>query len=152
MLRARWLSVLVVSILVFAAAARAAGQDTLTIETAGGDLSFTVELALTAEERRQGLMFRKSLPADQGMLFDYGRPVNASMWMKNTYIPLDMLFIGEDGRIEKIAERTIPHSLQTISAGRPVRAVLELNGGTASRHGIKVGDRVLHPIFGDKNG
>jgi uncharacterized membrane protein (UPF0127 family) len=110
---------------------------------------FTVELAVTPQQLARGLMHRRSMAPDAGMLFDFSRRGGrASMWMKNTYIPLDMLFIKADGEIESIAERTVPHSLETISSKGPVRGVLELNGGTAARLGIEPGDIVEHPIFG----
>jgi hypothetical protein len=95
----------------------------------------------------QGLMFRRSLPADAGMLFDYKQPTMAAMWMRNTLIPLDMLFIDAHGRIVNIQQRAVPQSLDLIAAAAPVRAVIELNGGTAARLGIAPGDQVLHPIF-----
>lgn len=123
-------------------------QDRLAIETAGGAQPFAVELAVTSEQRAQGLMYRARLPADAGMLFVYPAERPVSMWMKNTLIPLDMLFIGDDGRILHIAERAIPGSAATISSMQPARAVLELNGGTAARLKIQVGDRVLYRTFG----
>jgi uncharacterized membrane protein (UPF0127 family) len=119
----------------------------LTIATAKGKVTFTVEVMRTDEERARGLMNRAYLPADRGMLFDFKQPQIASMWMKNTLIPLDMLFIRTDGTIANIAENTEPHSLRTISAIEPVLGVLELNGGTAARLGIAPGDRVEHPLF-----
>jgi hypothetical protein len=122
--------------------------DHLSIETADGRrLDFEIELAMNAEQRAQGLMFRRELPEMGGMLFVYGKEWEVSMWMKNTVIPLDMLFIKADGRIVAIAERTIPLSLETISSGQPVRGVLELNGGTAARLRIRRGDRVRHSAF-----
>ena len=93
-------------------------------------------------------MYRRSLADDAGMLFVYGSEGMVSMWMRNTFIPLDMLFIAGDGRIVRIAERTVPQSLETISSGRPVIGVLEVNGGTAARLGIQPGDRVLYRAFG----
>ena len=121
----------------------------LVIETAaGGKHSFQVELALTPEQQAQGLMFRRELAEDAGMLFLYRRSGFVSMWMKNTLIPLDMVFIAADGRIAYVAERTVPGSLASISAGEPVKAVLELNGGTAARLGIRPGDRVIYPALG----
>ncbi len=121
----------------------------LVIVSETGQHVFTVELAVTPEQRAQGLMYRRGMAADAGMLFDYSRrPGRASMWMKNTFIPLDMLFIKADGEIESIAARTVPHSLESISSRGPVRGVLELNGGTAARLGIRPGDRVEHPLFG----
>src|ERR1700674_3518170 len=120
----------------------------LTILTAGGPRKFTVELATTPAQMEQGLMFRRSLAPDAGMLFDYQAPSMAMMWMKNTLIPLDMLFVDAEGRIVNIHERAVPGSLDTIAAAAPARAVIELNGGTASRLGIRSGDRVVFPIFG----
>ncbi len=108
---------------------------------------FTVEIADTEETREQGLMFRERLGPDAGMLFDFKEPLEVAFWMKNTPIPLDMLFIDRGGRIVSIAERTVPYSLTPIGAGQPVLAVLELNGGTASRLGIKPGDKVIQAIF-----
>src|SRR5205085_12200106 len=121
----------------------------LTIVGASGPHKFKVEVATTPAQMVQGLMFRRSLAPDAGMLFDYRGPSMAMMWMKNTLIPLDMLFVDERGRIVNIHERAVPGSLETISAARPVRATIELNGGTAARLGIKPGDRVLFPIFGN---
>ena len=120
----------------------------LTIVTASGPHRFTVELATTAAQMMQGLMFRQSLAPDAGMLFDYRAPSMASMWMKNTLIPLDMLFVDAAGHIVNIHERAVPGSLDPIAAAAPVRAVIELNGGTATRLGIRPGDRVVFPIFG----
>ena len=123
-------------------------RDELTIESAAGTHRFAVEVAVTPEQRGQGLMFRERLPAEAGMLFLYPAEQMISMWMKNTLIPLDMLFIAKDGRIVHIAERAVPGSLATISSGQPARAVLELNGGTAARLNIAPGDRVLYETFG----
>ena len=92
-------------------------------------------------------MYRDSLPEMSGMLFVYERPQRAVFWMKNTLIPLDMIFISEDGSIEMIARNTVPGSLRTISPGVPVRAVLEINGGQAAELGIQPGDAVQHPLF-----
>src|SRR5919197_1147488 len=121
----------------------------LTIVSASGPHKFTIELATTPGPMEQGLMFRKSLPADAGMLFDYRSPSMAAMWMKNTLIPLDMLFVDQQGRIINIHERAGPGSLAPIAAAAPARAVIELNGGTAAHLGIKPGDRVIFPIFGN---
>src|ERR687884_622793 len=121
----------------------------LTIESASGRHKFHVELATTPAQREQGLMFRRGLAPDAGMLFDFRQPSPVSMWMKNTFIPLDMLFIDNQGRIINIAERAVPQSLDTVAAAAPARAVLELNGGTAARLGIRPGDRVVSPIFGN---
>jgi uncharacterized membrane protein (UPF0127 family) len=126
-------------------------REELVIETQSGERHhFTVELAVKPNEQARGLMFRRQLPADHGMLFVYPRSGEIQMWMKNTLIPLDMIFIARDGTIARIAERTVPLSLQTIAAGEPVLAVLEVNGGTASRLGIGPGDRVLHRAFGSE--
>lgn len=120
----------------------------LIIETAGGGkYRFDVEIAETYPQMTQGLMFRKSMPDDAGMLFLHRRDQVATMWMKNTLIPLDMLFIDRDGRIVGIHEHAKPLSLDTIAAPGPVRAVLELNGGISARLGIREGDRVIHPAF-----
>jgi len=127
-----------------------AAEDTLdrvTVQTAEGFHVFRVELADEPHERSRGLMFRKSLPEDGGMLFDNGEVKMMAMWMKNTFIPLDMIFISNEGRIVTIVENTAPFSTDTISSGHPVRAVLEVKGGTAERLGIRPGDRVEHPIF-----
>ncbi len=123
-------------------------KSSLTIDTASGSHRFTIELAASGAQMAQGLMFRKSMAADAGMLFDYGAPRQISMWMKNTYIPLDMLFVGMDGKIVAIHERAVPESLDTISPDMPARAVIEVNGGTASRLGIKPGDVVHYSAFG----
>lgn len=121
----------------------------LVIVTDAGRHAFNVELALTSEQRSQGLMYRREMAKDAGMLFDFGpRHGRSSMWMKNTYIPLDMLFIKSGGEIESIAERTTPHSLEAISSRGPVRYVLELSGGTVARLGIGPGDRVELPAKG----
>lgn len=130
-----------------AAAARAEEPAILEIASRTGVHVFAVEIADTDEERAKGLMFRKHLPEGRGMLFDFGREQDVSMWMKNTYISLDMLFIRGDGRILRIAEHTEPLSTRTIPSGGPVRAVLEVAAGTARRLGIAPGDRVAFPIF-----
>lgn len=123
-------------------------RDDLVIETADGQSHhFHVELASTPEERARGLMFRRSLAADAGMIFDYGHETRIAMWMKNTYIPLDMLFIDSQGVIRHIRENAVPHDETPIPSTVPVRAVLELNGGTAARLGIGPNDRVTHKIF-----
>lgn len=122
----------------------------VTIATADGRRHlFHVEVATTADQQAYGLMFRRQLPPDAGMLFDYGHDRVVSMWMKNTLIPLDMVFIRGDGRIANIVERAVPGSLEPRSSEGRVRGVLELNGGTADRLGLKPGDRILHPSFGN---
>ncbi len=121
----------------------------LTIVSATGPHKFTVEVADTPAQMEQGLMFRRAMAADAGMLFDYKTPTVATMWMRNTLIPLDMLFVDAHGRIVNIHERAVPQSLDVIAAAAPVRAVIELNGGTAARLGIAPGDQVRHPVFGN---
>ena len=132
------------------AAALAQTFEPLTIVSQSGRHAFAVEVARSDADRAQGLMYRRSMPPDRGMLFDFQRVQPLSMWMQNTYIPLDMLFIRADGTIARIAENAEPLSTRTIPSGEPVLAVLELNGGTAARLGIKAGDRVEHPIFGKR--
>lgn len=127
--------------------AHAAAVEPLTIETRAGPVAFKVEMALTPEERSKGLMYRTELAPDAGMLFDFRTDQPIYMWMKNTYIPLDMVFIRSDGRVARIAANTTPLSTETISSGGPVRAVLELPAGTARARGIAVGDRVRHHLF-----
>lgn len=117
---------------------------TATVETGSGTHIFNVEIARTAEQQSQGLMYRQRLAPDAGMLFLYAAPEQASFWMKNTYIPLDIIFVGPDGRIVRIAERTVPFSLEAIPSGGSVLAVLEVNGGTTARLKIKAGDRLRH--------
>ncbi|MDC7785249.1 DUF192 domain-containing protein [Rhodoplanes sp. TEM] len=130
-----------------AAPALAFERQTLEIATRSGVHVFSVELATTDAERAQGLMYRKELPEGTGMLFDFKRDEPVAMWMKNTYVSLDMLFITADGRIHRIAERTTPMSETIIQSQGPVRAVLEVVGGTARKLGIQPGDRIGHPIF-----
>ena len=108
----------------------------VTITMAGRAHAFNVEVARTDAEQDRGLMFRTSLPADGGMLFPFQKPRIGSFWMKNTLIPLDMIFIRADGSIDRIAENTIPESLEPVVSGGEVSAVLELAGGTAARLGI----------------
>lgn len=121
----------------------------LTIQTAGGPQRFKVELALSSAQMEQGLMFRRSLAPDAGMLFDFKAPTNITMWMQNTLIPLDMLFLDRQGRILDIHERAVPFSTDMIGAKTPSRYVIELNGGTAARLGIRPGDLVTSPAIGE---
>jgi uncharacterized membrane protein (UPF0127 family) len=120
------------------------------VTKAGKHHAFTVELATTHDQLTQGLMFRRTMAADAGMLFDFGEDKPVTMWMRNTLIPLDMLFIANDGRVVGIKERAVPQSSDIIAAPEPVRGVLELNGGTAQRLGLSAGDRVVHPMFDRK--
>lgn len=119
----------------------------LTVTTEEAATIFTAEVADTDELRARGLMFRHLLPEDRAMLFDFGRPRPAAMWMKNTYISLDMLFVRADGTIAAIAENTVPKSLDTISVQEPVLGVVELAAGTVKRLKISTRDKVYHRIF-----
>jgi len=127
--------------------AREAGQQTLEIATKTGVHVFAVEIVDNDADRAKGLMYRKELPEGRGMLFDFRREQEVSFWMQNTYIPLDMVFIRGDGRILRIAENAEPLSTRLIPSGGPVRAVLEVIGGTTRKLGIAPGDRVASPIF-----
>lgn len=147
----------VLALLFFTVASAAQAQqqtftsEPLTIETASGkNHDFTAELALNNAQREQGLMFRKSMPLESGMLFDFGQERDVAMWMRNTLIPLDMLFIARDGRITHIHENAVPHSEAIISSRGAVKFVLELNGGTAKRYGIKPGDMVRSTQVGNR--
>ena len=120
----------------------------LSIITSNGSKhNFLVEVARTEEEKKIGLMFRKTLAKNAGMLFLYKREALRLMWMKNTFIPLDILFIDKEGVIKRVVKRTVPHSLATISSRQSVLAVLELRGGVTSSLDIKKGDRIYHPAF-----
>jgi uncharacterized protein len=125
----------------------AAAQENLVIVTETGSHTFKVEVADDPDEQATGLMNRTEMARDAGMIFDFNPPREPRMWMKNTFISLDMLFIGQDGTILAIAQRTTPESLRIISPGFPVRAVLELNGGLTAELGIAPGDKVRHRIF-----
>jgi hypothetical protein len=124
--------------------ALAAELHPLEIVTKAGVQVFSVEEARSDEERERGLMFRTALPEGQGMIFDFSPEQNVSMWMKNTLIPLDMIFIRADGRILRIAENTKTQSEEIIPSGGPVRAVVEVIAGTAKKFGIAPGDRVSY--------
>jgi uncharacterized membrane protein (UPF0127 family) len=143
----RWIAFVLLGFLLAAGPARPAGLPTLEIASKTGVHVFAVEIVDTEAQRAKGLMFRKELPDGEGMLFDFQREQEVSFWMKNTYIPLDMIFIRGDGRILRIAENTEPLSTRIIPSGGPVRAVLEVIGGTARKFGIAPGDRVAFPIF-----
>jgi uncharacterized protein len=122
----------------------------VTISTALASTMLTAEIADTPELRERGLMFRHILPTDQAMLFDFGQPRPVSMWMKNTYMSLDMLFVREDGTIAAIAENTTPKSLDTVSVQEPVKGVIELAAGTVKKLEIHQNDKVIHRIFKTK--
>lgn len=132
------------------APAGAANFQPLEIATKNGVKMFSVEIAATDEERQTGLMYRKELADGKGMLFDFNPEQEISMWMKNTYVSLDMIFIRADGRILRIAENTEPMSTKIISSRGQARAVLEVVAGTAQKYGIRPGDRVSHPLFSGK--
>ncbi len=141
-------SVLVaLSLCLLASLARAAALQPLEIVTRNGSRHFSVEIAATPSERATGLMYRKQLADKTGMLFDFSPPREIMMWMKNTYISLDMIFIRADGRILRIAKNTKPLSTRIISSMGPARAVLEVPAGTAMKYGIQPGDRVKYPWF-----
>jgi uncharacterized protein len=142
----RWIGFVLIGFLLAAAPLRAA-EHTLEIASKTGVHVFSVEIADTEAARAKGLMFRKNLPEGQGMLFDFQREQEVSFWMKNTYIPLDMIFIEGSGRISRIVENAKPLSTALIPSEGPVLAVLEVSGGTTRRLGIRPGDSVAFPIF-----
>ena len=125
----------------------AATAEPLTIATRSGLQTFAVEMARTPEQQATGLMFRTKLADGAGMLFVHGAPRELRMWMKNTFIPLDMLFIRADGVVHRIEANTQPMSEAEIASGGPVAAVLEIAGGAAARRGIAAGDQVRHAAF-----
>ena len=129
---------------------QAAEKSVLEIATKTGVHSFSVEVVDNDADRAKGLMHRRSLPEGTGMLFDFHREQDVSFWMQNTYIPLDMIFIRADGRIHRVAENTVPLSLEQVPSRGPVRGVLEVIAGTSRKLGIAPGDRVAHPIFGGR--
>lgn len=128
----------------------AASVQPLEIVTKTGVRVFSVEMATTEAEKTTGLMYRKELPEGKGMLFDFTPEQEVSMWMKNTYIPLDMIFIRADGRILRIAENTEPLSTKIIPSRGLAKGVLEVIAGTAQKYGIRPGDLVAHPLFHTK--
>jgi uncharacterized membrane protein (UPF0127 family) len=148
---------LVVSAALSAVALAARAQDgevqfqrSSVVVTAGGrDITFEVELATNDTQRARGLMYRKQLGPYEGMLFDFYQEMPVSFWMKNTLIPLDMVFIAADGTVKHVHANAVPLSTDSVPSRFPVRAVLEINGGSAALLGIKPGDKVKHPIFGN---
>ena len=126
---------------------KAGGLEPLQIVTAGGTHEFQVEIAADDASREHGLMNRRYMPADRGMLFEFEREAVVSFWMKNTYIPLDMVFISRAGIVTNVVADAEPLSERVIPSGPPCAAVLELNGGAAAAIGLKIGDRVRHPFF-----
>lgn len=141
-------AVLLAAFAVLSAAVAAPKLEPLTFETASGPQTFQIEIADTPKQREVGLMYRRSMPEDHGMLFDFGRPKEISMWMQNTYVSLDMVFVGEDARVTRIAENTEPLSTRIVSSEGPARYVVELLAGSAKRIGLKPGDKVVHPRVG----
>lgn len=119
----------------------------IVIDTPSGPAHFTVEMATTDDSRRTGLMYRTKMGANEGMLFDFQKEDLRSFWMKNTVLPLDMLFIKADGTISTIAENAVPYSEDPVSSSEPVQAVLEINGGRARELGIVQGAKVHAAIF-----
>jgi uncharacterized membrane protein (UPF0127 family) len=129
------------------AARPSARLDTVEILTLQGRAKFTVELAISPAEQQRGLMLRKALAPDRGMLFPCKPPRRAAFWMKNTLIPLDIIYIAPDGRVLSIARNAVPHDETPIPSGGVVGGVLEIAGGRAAQLGILPGDRVLNKIF-----
>ncbi|QYM73656.1 DUF192 domain-containing protein [Pseudochrobactrum sp. Wa41.01b-1] len=119
----------------------------LKIQTASGEKSFGLEIADTDQKRSAGLMYRKDFPADRAMIFVFGEERPVMMWMANTPLPLDMLFVRNDGSIARVAENTVPFSKDTVASGEPVAFVIEVNAGIAAKLGIKAGDTVKHRII-----
>jgi uncharacterized membrane protein (UPF0127 family) len=143
----RSVALLLFALAVLAAPAGAQNLERVEIVSKTGVHVFDVEMAVTPEQRSTGLMHRKELARGRGMLFDFEGDGPIAMWMKNTYVSLDMIFIRSDGTIARIAENTTPLSEQIIPSGAPVKAVLEVVAGTAKRLGIAPGDRVAHRLF-----
>lgn len=137
------------AVLTWAASAQAEGcaLDHLYVKGGFGEARFSIELADEPDERAQGLMHRESLPSASGMLFVFERPQPAAFWMKNTLIPLDMIFTDRSGVITHIHENAIPHDETPIPGGQAVYAVLEVNGGMSRKLGLGVGDALQHPAF-----
>ena len=149
-LRRAWLAVAITAALAAfdQTPARAESDlETVTITSGGEAHVFQVEIAKDEAQRAQGLMNRRFMPANRGMLFEFEQNAPVSFWMKNTYIPLDMIFIARDGKITHIEANTEPFSEAIISSQGPAFAVLEVNAGAASKLGLKVGDVVKHALF-----
>jgi uncharacterized membrane protein (UPF0127 family) len=137
------------SAMISAAVAWAVELEKIMIETGGRSFALSVEIADHPASREHGLMFRRSLPENHGMLFKYEAPQRIAMWMKNTFIPLDMIFIRADGTVSEVASHTVPHSLDVIQAAEEVSAVLEVNAGLSERLGIRPGAVIRHRFFGN---
>ena len=152
-IRPRLAAILLAFLCIFLAnapAARAQELEKLEFATRSGVHAFSVEVMRTPDQQARGLMFRRYMPDDRGMLFTFGRNEPVFMWMKNTYIPLDMVFIDRKGVVASIAADTEPFSERTIASGPPVWGVVELNAGAAAKMGLAVGDKVRHPFFDGK--
>ena len=143
----RALLVSALAYLCLATASRASGLETLEITTSSGAHAFQVEIAKDEAAREKGLMYRRFMPADRGMLFEFEKEEPVAFWMRNTYIPLDMIFIAHDGTVKRIAANAEPLSDTPVPSGAPVVGVLELNGGEAARIGLKPGDKVRASFF-----
>ena len=142
-----WAALLVLVAIAAGAPSRGEGLEALQIVTAAGTHDFQVEIARDEASRARGLMDRRFMPADHGMLFEFDLDAPTAFWMKDTYIPLDMIFISRAGVVTNIAANAEPLSERAIPSGPPCMAVLELNGGAAARIGLKIGDKVRHPFF-----
>ena len=128
-------------------------SEPLSIASSKGQIhKFIVELAVTPPQLELGLMYRDSMPADHGMLFDFGTPRPVMMWMKNTELPLDMLFLDQKGIVTHIQENAVPYSEAIISSGGPVAYVIEVNGGVVKKLGLAVGDKVTNATISAKLG
>ncbi len=138
-----------VIVLGLTAAFAAAPLEGLTVDTASGPHRFKVEVMRTEPDRERGLMFRKTMARDHGMLFEYEAEQPVAFWMHNTYLPLDIVFIGKDGRVVHVARDAKPMDDSLIPSGSPALGVLELDAGTAKAIDLKDGDRVHHAMFGD---
>ena len=149
-IRSGWpLSVFLAVVVVWLSALEAAAfeRSNLTVETSSGTHAFSIEIAQTSAEQAQGLMFRRTLADDHGMLFIYPDPRRVSFWMQNTFVSLDIIFIDSDGRVLRVEKATEPLSTRSIRSGGPVIGVLEVVAGTAERIGLEPGDRILHPLL-----
>ena len=148
--RFAYVCALLISALAFlnlAAARSESGLEPLEITTSSGVHAFQVEIAKDEAAREKGLMYRRYMPADRGMLFEFEKEEPVAFWMRNTYIPLDMIFITHDGTVARIAANAEPLNDTAIPSGQPVIGVLELNGGEAARIGLKPGDKVSASFF-----
>ncbi|MCV2889924.1 DUF192 domain-containing protein [Ruegeria aquimaris] len=128
-------------------ALEACRDDVVFVQGEETELRFSIEVAATQQDRSRGLMFREHLPRSAGMLFVFERPQRVAFWMKNTLIPLDMIFVDQFGEVTRVHSNAIPHDETAIPGGDDVFAVLEINGGLAASYGISAGARLRHPVF-----